>query len=307
MERLDYFLVSGAMTSNVLFTDIDPKFASDHAIPHFSYNVASKDNGPGYWKLNTSLLEYEEYVRETEQIIETQLIENLETKLKWEMMKMKIRGFSFQTGVRKKKAERNKLEALMAKKYQLTAAIEREFNENENDKLFFDNETQLNLVTKEIEEILQKKAQYATDMNAANWLQYGEKNSAYFFGLERSKIKTPIKRIKIHEEIVEDSDRILEEIRKYYEHLFTTQGNNTDSNFEYLVNTNVPKISEEEKCMLDEPLQLQEIEIAVKQLVAGKCPGLDGIQIEWYQKVFTKDQVLTTFTISQMDTGQRNE
>ena len=40
-------------------------------------------------------------------------------------------------------------------------------------------------------------------------------------GLEKSRVWTPIKRIKVGENIVEDTDEIIEEIRKYYKQLFT--------------------------------------------------------------------------------------
>ena len=149
MERLDYFLVSGSMTSNIVLTDIDPKFASDHAIRHFSFNIGTQDNGPSYWKLNTSLLEYQEYQIGTEEIIERQVTENADTKLRWEMLKMNVRGYSFQTGTRKKKAEKNKLEALMHKQYQLTLAID-----TNSDDFFLDNERQLALISAHIEEIM---------------------------------------------------------------------------------------------------------------------------------------------------------
>ena len=44
--------------------------------------------------------------------------------------------------------------------------------------------------------------------------------------------------------------------------------------------------------MLDAPLQLQEVEIAINQLAVGKYPRLDGIQIEWYKKFMPKIKYL---------------
>ena len=62
MERLDYIFISANLSSAVILTDIDPKFCSDHAIPYLVLNDEAVSNkGPGYWKLNTTHLEENEY------------------------------------------------------------------------------------------------------------------------------------------------------------------------------------------------------------------------------------------------------
>ena len=73
---------------------------------------------------------------------------------------------------------------------------------------------------------------------------------------------------------------ILEAIRDYYADLFNDLDNTID--FDYLKDTEVPRLSEANKIMLDTPLSLAEVEIAIKQLAKAKCPGYDGIPIEFY-------------------------
>ena len=60
MERIDFFIVSGSVTSLTIDADIYPTFLSDHAIPHITLADETGDTGPGYWKLNVSLLEQDD-------------------------------------------------------------------------------------------------------------------------------------------------------------------------------------------------------------------------------------------------------
>ena len=57
--RLDFVLVSQSILGNVTRTDITPGFQTDHSM--ISLNISSHTNkrGPGFWKLNTSLLNEE--------------------------------------------------------------------------------------------------------------------------------------------------------------------------------------------------------------------------------------------------------
>ena len=127
MERLDYIFISANLSSAVILTDIDPKFCSDHAIPYLVINDEAVNNkGPGYWKLNTTHLEENEYKELIKTIIEgtTKVKASKHTKQNWEVMKMMIRGETIKYGACKKKARDNLLEVLQNKLYQMTVDSE---------------------------------------------------------------------------------------------------------------------------------------------------------------------------------------
>ena len=50
----------------------------------------------------------------------------------------------------------------------------------------------------------------------------------------------------------------------------------------------LPTLDNDEKAMLDSPIQLDEIRIAIKQMSIEKCPGLDGLNADFY-KHFEED------------------
>ena len=69
MVRLDYFLISRSLIKYVTKSDILPKYLSDHDSPYFIIKFSQVKRGPGYWKLNVSLLEYNDYTDDTRNII----------------------------------------------------------------------------------------------------------------------------------------------------------------------------------------------------------------------------------------------
>ena len=65
--RLDFFLVSQSLTCNVTNSDILAGFKTDHSLITIKLSLHSNRRGPGFWKLNTSLLEEDGYVNKSKQ------------------------------------------------------------------------------------------------------------------------------------------------------------------------------------------------------------------------------------------------
>ena len=63
--HLDYWLISNNFQDLVTTTDITPAIKTDHAAISIEFCISDKNiKGPGHWKMNCSLLEDEDYVRE---------------------------------------------------------------------------------------------------------------------------------------------------------------------------------------------------------------------------------------------------
>ena len=122
-KRLDYFLVSASVARQVTNTVIKPAFRSDHAFPVMIYKLVQEGKGPGYWKLNTSLLEEEAFVEEARSMIRSCSEKYADSFLCWEMIKMLSCGLGIQYSTRKKKATKNKLDVLNRKLIQLESEL----------------------------------------------------------------------------------------------------------------------------------------------------------------------------------------
>ena len=125
MERLDYFLISANLSAQVAIVGIDPKFLSDHAILTITLYDPIADFGPGYWKLDIRLLDREDFLDQSREIILANCQEFSDPQLCWEMIKLDIRGLAIQLAARKKKSEMNKKEVLELKQIQLTNQLQK--------------------------------------------------------------------------------------------------------------------------------------------------------------------------------------
>ena len=279
-KRLDYIIIPFELQQHVMKTDIKPAFCSDHAIPTIEINKnGSVRQGPGYWKLNVAHLQDENYVKQMSQLIKECCMQYHDPIIRWEMIKLTTRGETIQFGARKKKAQNYKLEALNRKLEQILS------NQNklplQNKKVL---ENQISLITKDIEEIVQYRTKGAMIRSKQQWFEGGEKLTKYFFNLEKSKAKKKVivKLQDKNDQIKVDREEVLKEIHDYYQELFTEQSIQPDSS--YLEDIKLPTVTPEDKLMLNAPISLPEIKIAIAQLKVGKCPGIDGLPIEWYNK-----------------------
>jgi len=60
-SRIDYILASKLLTNNICLSEIYPAPVSDHDAVITSFKIENRKRGMGYWKLNTSVLNEEDY------------------------------------------------------------------------------------------------------------------------------------------------------------------------------------------------------------------------------------------------------
>ena len=129
-----------------------------------------------------------------------------DTKQIWEMIKMGVRGSSIQFCSRKHKSRQVTLVALEQKLFRV------EKQQAENFNLFNDCDEQKAILNAEIEKIYQHKAQGARLRCQANWVEGGEKCTAYFSSFENhNKNKRTINRLRASNgEIIDDHKQIMD-------------------------------------------------------------------------------------------------
>ena len=280
-ERLDYIFITNSLHNRVLKAEILPAFKSDHSFP--IVEIAPEGNivrGHGYWKLNTKLLENVEYVEETTKIIEQITKEQSDILLRWELIKIMVRGFSIKFSARKTKAKRKTLEVLNRKLKQLEQEESTQLVGLSKSK-----EQQQNLIQKDIEEIITESTQGAKVRCQVNWHDAGEKSSKYYLNLEKYNAnRKNLSKVMLKDgTITSDQEKILEVEKQYYQKLYTETPVFTDID-KYLENIIIPKIKDEDRDMLEGPILLEEVHIAVKQMSYEKASGYDGLPIEFYDK-----------------------
>ena len=201
-SRLDYWLISNSLADNVCSVDIIPSIKTDHSAILIEFQgVDAKAKGPGIWKLNCSLLSDETYVEKINSLIPKWVqegeIDLEDPRSVWDWVKYNIKKYSRQYSMNKckeKKLEEQKLN----KEFKEASLI---FENNPSQE----NQTILNVLRERIEKLYEEKVEGIIVRSRARWHEHGEKNSKYFFNLEkRNHIKKHIRKLHMSGVITTD-------------------------------------------------------------------------------------------------------
>jgi exonuclease III len=285
--RLDFFLTSLNLCNTTKKAQISHGYRSDHSYISLELAQDKIERGPGFWKLNTSHLIETEYVnlikdtiKETQNLYESDMSP---TQL-WEIIKYEIKKRSINYGAIKKK-ETNKEMYNIEKElnvYDKLADILDSSIVNEN----------IEILKLKLQELQQIRTEGILLRAKARWVADGEKNTKYFFGLEkRNYLNKTINRLVDQNgtEIVDAQD-ILKTEKQYYETLYTEPPNYNTTDHEQLFfpSESEVKLTENEKNTCEGKISNTECKNVIKTFQNGKSPGTDGLPAEFY-KIFWND------------------
>ena len=118
---LDYWLISNSLQDSVKVTSIIPAIKTDHAATSLEFNISSEHiKGPGYWKMNCSLLDDDNYIREVTAKLPVWMAESRsglsDNRSIWDWIKFNIRTHAVQHSKRKAR-ERKEKENILQKEF----------------------------------------------------------------------------------------------------------------------------------------------------------------------------------------------
>lgn len=287
-SRLDFWLISKKLEDYTENTDIVPCINTDHSAITLEIKTYSENTkGKGLWRLNTSFLKEDKYVRSIMEHRKLWLEEfnNITSaKDKWELIKYRIRQFSLEYGKERAKM-RNTLERnLQTELHNLEEEQDRSPDKTQENQL----EEKISLVKAKLEEISDYKTQGLILRSQARWHEKGEKSNKYFLQLEsRNRIKKTLKKLKREDNTyTTDAKEILQMQSEFYEKLYSLQ---EDTKLEpeihkYLETVVMPTLNDEEKQSCEGLLTVEECKLALQSFKNSKAPGNDGIPAEFYKK-----------------------
>ena len=177
--------------------------------------------GWGFWKLNTSFLKDEEYIKKIQSIItqtkdEYALDNTVTPNLLWEMIKMKIRETSIEFGrINKRKMfqKQDDIEKTIKILEEQTANIDATDCQNVW--------SELEKKRRELETIIEYQTKGAILRSKSRWYNEGEKNTKYFLNLEKRHCKQgTITQLEVNDKDLIQSDReFLHECEAFYKNL----------------------------------------------------------------------------------------
>lgn len=275
-SRLDYWLLSQGVINLISKCDIQTSPLTDHCLIGLSLSIIKKINkSNNIWKFNNALLLNEEFCEQVKIICHETNNMDLSDISKWEWFKFRVKQQAIETGKKSSFTRKLKQKELVEKISSLCAKSNINTEETE----------ELHKLQNQLDEIYLEKAKGAFVRSKAKWIEQGEKNSSYFYGLEkRRQNKKCITKLYKNGNITQDSVQITEEVNKFYSNLYKTkfQRDKCDT-FMSTVKKYVKTLSEEDKLTLEKDLSISEIEIALKQMKNDKSPGIDGLSVEFYK------------------------
>ena len=207
-------------------------------------------------------------------------IEHLRTSLsslnsvdKWEVMKKELQSY-IQKYTMKRGSERNLAISQLSEKIM---EMENELHKLSGQDLQILENTRIDLG-----DLLQEKVAGVMFRAKVRWFHEGERNSKYFYNLERNKYNSKVCASLIQDDTtIHDPALILEAQRTFYQELYTS---NEAVNFN--LDLEIPTKVEENTVASDEiQFTIEEFANALKSMKNGSCPGCDGLSTEFY-KVF---------------------
>lgn len=282
--RLDFFLVSFNLYSQIDKCAISPGFKTDHSLIHIHIVPVNEARGPGFWKFNVSLLHEPDYVELAKKcIFETKKNDiNMNPSMLWEFMKCQVRTVTMQFSAKISK-QRKKYERELTKKL---VDLENNYANNPSDAVA----NEIHDCKNNIEQIYNYKIKGCMIRSRAKMTEFGEKNSRYFINLEKrnqkNKVITKLETSK--GDIVINANDILKEQVSFYSKLYSTS-NPPECNIEDLLphDSNCPKLDDNQKDSCEGLITRKECLNALKTMPNNRTPGCDGFSSEWYKFFFT--------------------
>ena len=118
-RRLDYFFISNSLQDLITHADAFAALSTDHSPVTISISKSKNViHGQGFWKFNSSLLSDQNYFTKTKNLIQAfHSNQNfiLNSQLKWELLKYKIRKFTINYSKKLAKEQKENKTLLMNK------------------------------------------------------------------------------------------------------------------------------------------------------------------------------------------------
>jgi len=300
-SRLDFFLVSEELMNFIENSEILPGYRSDHSITTINFVFNDLKKGKSFWKFNNSLLKDINYINVVktkikevinqyvatphnpdtiDQIHRRDLNFQIGDQLFLDVLLLEIRGITISFSSFKKK-ENHQNELKLQSEIQ---ALERQHNILDQNLLEL-----LDSKNTELQNLRKIKMDGAMLRSRANWLDTGEKPSAYFLSLEkRNSVNKEINRLIGEDGNVKSTkDDIMKECYNFYATLYGSKDHPNITLQDFLNFDNIARLNETQKQQLEGEIDYDELLAALKNMKNNKSPGLDGFTAEFFKVFFT--------------------
>ncbi len=168
----------------------------------------------------------------------------------------------------------------------------------------------LYLLKEDLDVLYAEKAKGAFVRSRAKWLEFGERNSTYFFNLE--KRRGDLKRISaldVNGILTSDEAKISKFVADFYQQLYSSSFHSESSNsFFFEVEQFIPNISEDNYAVCEGEITVEEMDSLIIKIPFNKSPGPDGLPFEFYRSFWNDIKCLILDVFKEcLDRGELSE
>ena len=179
--RLDYFLVSSNILNSVSHCKIKPSFKSDHSTVILELDFIASARGPGYFKINNSILADDEFKtmarNSMTEIIAINSDSNPNTL--WELIKGAVRNAAIKYSSKLRKSKN-------AEEINIQRSIQELEQQLLRSPLDINIQTNLNAQKERLNDLIEDKMKGLILRTRAEWIEGAEKNTKYFASIYRA-------------------------------------------------------------------------------------------------------------------------
>ena len=283
-RRLDYVLVNESLHMKSQSSAIIPYSKSDHCIVNINIEINQQKRGPGFWKMNNSLLQNKDYVDFIKGVMKD--IKNndvdLDAQTLWDFCKNEIKHKTIDYACKQANNPRNQKENLREE----LKVLHKKISIEQKEELFQKYEK----VKLDMDKIYEYEANGAQVRSREKWIEKGEKNTSYFLGLEKSRgAKKTIRKLRDgnNKELTESED-IAKYIFNHFRLFFSRKKIKKTVIEEYLNKIKTPVLTLKDREVCEGKLTVEECTVVLNKMKQNTSPGYDGLNTEFYQ-VFWED------------------
>lgn len=282
-SKIDYILASPILANLATKCKTRDAPVPDHKAVIAEFKHINRPRGPGYWKLNVSLLENKQYVDMIKILIHqtTEKYRNvLDHRSLWELIKIKIKEESIRFSSKlahEKRINKRNIE-------QEISEIDKKFlNQQQTDQNHW--KTKRMKLKNQLNKIYDEKAKGHQIRSRVKWIEEGEKSTSYFLKLEKARqTYNRIDALSMNGGTARTDSEILNEAVSFYKQLYTSTMPSEESIETYLNSTFFPvSLSDHERELCEGKVTLNECTEVVQKLRKNKSPGHDGLPSEFYK------------------------
>ena len=286
-SRIDFFLIPRYQIYLVEQIETVTSNAPDHKAVKLKFKCPNSKRGPGLWKFNNALLEDEEYInliRENYAYISEKYSGQEDERIKWELVKMELRGLTISFAKNKAKNLRQNEMDLQKRLRGLDQIISSGGNSAQVNNL----KAKYNQLKQELNRIYENKGKGSIVRSKARWIEQGEKPTKYFFNLEKRNYNHKIVKVLRRPDgsSVTAERQILEELEIFYKNLYTSTPISKHVLLDFLENLEIPRLQDSMRSELEGEITLEECKNILRTFSSGKSPGDDGFTWEFYKCFF---------------------